>query len=205
MSIHFVLYITCARSLSVSDSAFPSCFLGARIDLGAEDNTVALALAECPARPYAELIKSDIPGSSSLSSARSAASRLLPPSTMRVSPIGPSAANPTRGELLAQLETLSWKPQSVKRKTSGSSEKDRLASTKVLKLGASPSSPSTHVRESKQAPSPPSEAFAILSQRPGSRSAAKAKSLLGGAVDQPLAVEVAKLARPGGLARSTRN
>ena len=82
---------------------------------------------------------------------------------MRVSPIGPSAANPTRGELLTQLETLSRKPQSVKRKTSGSSEKDRPASAKVLKLRASPSSPSAHVRDSEQAPSPPSEAFAILS------------------------------------------
>ena len=185
MSIRFVLCITCARSLSVSDSAFPSCFPGAQIDISVEDNTVALALAECPGRPYAELIKSDIPGPSSLSFARSAASRTLPPSTMRVSPIGPSAANPTKGELLAQLETLSRKPRSVKRKTSGSSEKDRPASAKVLKLGASPSSLSTHVRESEQAPSPPSDAFAILSSQPG---AAKAKSLLGGAVDQPLAV-----------------
>ena len=51
MSIRFVLCITCARSLSVSDSAFPSCFPGDRIDLSAEDNIVALALAECPARP----------------------------------------------------------------------------------------------------------------------------------------------------------
>ena len=76
----------------------------------------------------------------------------------------------------------------MKRKTSGSSDKDWLASAKVLKLGASPSSPSTHVRESEQAPLPPSKAFVILSSQPGSRSAAKAKSLLGGAVDQPLAV-----------------
>ena len=117
MSIRFVLYITCVRSLNISDSAFSSCFPGARIDLSAEDNIVALALEECPARPYAELIKSDIPGPSSLSFARSAASRPLPPSTMRVSPIGPSAANPTRGELLAQLETLSQKPWSMKWKT----------------------------------------------------------------------------------------
>ena len=188
MSIRFILCIICAKSLSVSDSAFPSCFPGARIDLSAEDNTVALALAECPARPYAELIKLDIPGPSSLSSAHSATSRPLPPSTMRVSPIGPSVATPTRGELLAQLETLSRKPRSVKRKTSGSFEKGRPTSAKVLKLGASPSSPSTLIRESEQAPLPPSEAFAILSSRPGSRSAAKAKSLLGGAVDQPLAV-----------------
>ena len=187
MSIRFVLCIICARSLSVSDSSFPSCFPGARIDLSAEDNTVALALAECPARPYAELIKSDIPGPSSLSSTRSAASRPLAP-TVRVSPIGPSAATPTRGELLAQLETLSRKPRSVKRKTLGSSEKDQPASAKVLKFGASPSSPSTHVRESEQASSPPSEAFAILSSLPSSRSAAKVKSLLDGAVDQPLAV-----------------
>ena len=145
-------------------------------------------MAECPARPYTKLIKSGIPGPSSLSSARFAASRPLPSSTVRVSPIGPSAANPTRGELLAQLETLSGKPRSVKRKTSGYSEKDLPVSAKVLKLGASPSSSSTHVRESEQVPPPPFEAFAILSSQPGSRSAAKAKSLLGGVVDQPLAV-----------------
>ena len=188
MSIRYVLCITCVRSLNISDSAFPSCFPGARIDLSAEDNTVALALEECPARPYAELIKSDIPGPSSLSSARSVASRPLPPSTMRVSPIGPSAANPTRGELLAKLETLSRKPRSVKRKTLGSTEKNWPASGKVLKLGASPSSPSTYVREPEQAPSAPSEALEILSSQPGSRSAAKAKSLLGRAVEHPLAV-----------------
>ena len=188
MSIRFVLCITCARSLNISDSAVPSFFPGARIDLSAEDNTVALALAECPARPYAELIKSDISGPLSLSSARSVTSRPLPPSTMRAFPIRPSAANPTRGELLAQLETLSRKPRSVKQKTSGSSEKDRPASAKVLKLGVSPSSPSMHVRELEPAPSPLSEAFTILSSQLGSRSAAKAKSLLGRAVDQPLAV-----------------
>ena len=188
MSIRFVLCITCARSLNISDSVVPSCFPGARIDLSAKDNTVALALAECPARSYTELIKSDISGPSSLSSARSVASRPFPSSTMKASPIGPSAANPTRGELLAQLETLSRKPRSVKRKTSGSFEKDRPASAKVLKLGVSPSSPSAHVRGSEPAPSPSSEAFEILSSHPGSRSAAKAKSLLGGAVDQPLVV-----------------
>ena len=188
MSIRSVLCITCVRSLNISDSAFPSCFPGARIDLSAEDNTVALALAECPACLYTELIKSDIPGPSSLSSARSAASRPLPPSTLRVSPIGPSAANPTRGELLARLETLSRKPRSVKPETSGSTEKDCPVSAKVLKFWASPSSPSTYVREPEQAPSPPFEALAILRLQPGSKSAAKAKSLLGGAVEQPLAV-----------------
>ena len=135
-----------------------------------------------------ELIKSDTPGPSSLRSAHSTALRPLPPSTMRVSPIGPSAANPTREELLAQLETLSWKPRSVKPKTSGSIEKDRPVLAKVQKLGASSSSPSTHVRKPERAHSPPSEAPTILSSQPRSRSVAKAKSLLGGAVEQPLVI-----------------
>ena len=78
----------------------PSYFFGARIDLSAEDEAVALAFAECPARPYVELIKSDIPGPSNVRSARSTASRPLPPSTMGVSPIGLSAATPTRGDIL---------------------------------------------------------------------------------------------------------
>ena len=136
-----------------------------------------------PCLPYAELIKSDIPGPSSLRSARSTALRPSLPSTMRVSPIGPSTANPTRGEILAQLETLSQKPRSVKRKTLGSNEKDRPVLTKVQKLGASSSSPSTHVQKPERVHSPLSEAPTILSSQPHSRSVAKAKSLLGGAVE----------------------
>ena len=86
--------MTCARSSNISDHVFPSCFSGVRIDLSADDEAVALALAECPARPYAELIKSGIPGPSK--SARSGALRPSPSSTMRVSPVGPSSAHPTR-------------------------------------------------------------------------------------------------------------
>ena len=147
-----------------------------------------LTLAGCPTRPYAELIKSDIPGPLSSRSARSAALRPSPPSTMRVSPIGPSATNPTKGELLAQLETLSRKPRSVKRKTSGSAEKDRPVLAKVPKLGASSSSPSTPARKPEQAQSPAVEAPIVLSSQPHSKSVAKAKNLLGGAVEHPLAV-----------------
>ena len=188
MSVRSVFGITCVRSSSFSDSALSSCFSGARIDLNAEDNVIALALTECPPRPYAELIKSDIPGPSSSRSARSAALRPSPPSTMRVSPIGPSVANPTKGELLAQLETLSRKPRSVKRKTPGSAKKDLPVLAKVPKLGASSSSLSTHVQKPERAQSPPAEAPTVLSSQPRSRSAAKAKSLLVGAVEQPLAV-----------------
>ena len=151
MSVRSVFDVTCVKSSNISDPALSSCFSGARIDLSTEDNAIALALAECPSRPYAELIKSDIPGPSSSKSAHSAALRPSPPSTMRFSPIGPSAANPTKGELLAQLETLSRKSLSVKRKTPGSIEKDRLVLAKVQKLGASPSSPSIHARKTKRA------------------------------------------------------
>ena len=147
MSVFFVFDIICVRSLGISNSALSSCLPGARLDLSPEDNVTALTLAECPPRPYAELIKSDIPSPSSSRSARSAALRPSPLSTMKVSPIGPSAAKPTKGELLARLETLSRKPRSVKQKTLDSVEKDRPALIKVPKLGASSSSPSTQVRK----------------------------------------------------------
>ena len=102
------------RLFNIIDFALFSCFLGARLDLSTEDNVVALALAECLARPYAELIKSGVPGPSNLRSARSTASRPLPSSAMGVSSIGLSAATPTRGEILVQLGALSRKPRSCK-------------------------------------------------------------------------------------------
>ena len=107
---------------------------------------------------------------------------------MRVFPIGPSATTPTRGELLAQLETLSRKPRSVKRKTSGFVEKGRPALAKVPRLGASSSSPSTLAQNPERAQSPVAEAPIVLSSQPPSKSASKAKNLLGGSTEQPLAV-----------------
>ena len=111
VSVRSAFGMTRAKSSNTSGYAFLSCLSGARLDLSAEDDVVALILAECPARPYAELIKSDIPGPSNVRSARSSASRPLPPPTMGVSPIGLSAATPTRGEILVQLGTLSVMPQ----------------------------------------------------------------------------------------------
>ena len=55
--------MTYARLSNISDYV-SFCFPGARIDLSAEDDVIALRLAECSARPYAELIKSDIAGPS---------------------------------------------------------------------------------------------------------------------------------------------
>ena len=162
--------------LNISDLALFACFPAARLDLSAEDNVVALALAECPARPYAELIRSGIPGPSNLRSARSTASRPLPLSTMGVSPIGLTAATPTRGEILVQLGALSRKPRSAKRKKSSSTEKDRPVSVKAQKLGSSPPS---SVREPEREPSPVAEAPVVMSSSPSSKPNAKAKKSLG--------------------------
>ena len=188
VSVRFVFGISFIGLFGISNSTLFACFSGTRIDLNAEDNVIVLALAECPPRPYAELIKSDIPGPSSSSQARSAALRPSPPSTMKVSPIGPSVVKPTKGELLARSETLSRKPLSVKRKTLDSVERGQPALVKVPNLGASSSSPSTHVRKPEQALSPPAEAPIVLSSQPRSRSVEKEKGPSGGAVEQPLAV-----------------
>ena len=168
------------RMLNITDFALSSCFLGARLDLSTEDNTVALALAECPARPYAELIKSGVPSPSNLRYARSTASRPLPFSTMGVSPIGLSTATPTRGEILVQLGALSRKPRSVKRKSPGSTEKDRPVLAKVQKLVASPAS---FALKPERAQSTVAEAPMVASSPPPSKSVAEVKSLLGGAVE----------------------
>ena len=107
---------------------------------------------------------------------------------MKISLIGPSAAKLTKGELLARLETLSWKPRSVKWKTLDSVEKDRPALVKVMKLGASSSSPSTHVRKPEQTLSPLAEVLEVLSSQPRPGSATKAKGPSGEALEQPLAI-----------------
>ena len=107
---------------------------------------------------------------------------------MKISPTGPSAAKPTKGELLARLETLSRKPRSVKRKTLDSVEKDRPALVKVPKLGASSSSPSTHVRKPEQALSPSAKVLKVLSSQPRLGSAAKVKDPSGKVVEQPLVI-----------------
>ena len=111
--------------MNVSDFILSSCLPEARLDLSAEDNVIALALAGYPARPYAELIRSDIPGPSNLRSARSSASRSLPAATLGSSPIGLTATTPTRGEILVHLGAASQKPRNVKRKKPSSIEGDR--------------------------------------------------------------------------------
>ena len=169
--------------MNVSDFILSSCFPGARLDLSAEDNVIALALAGYPARPYAKLIKSGILGPSNLRFARSSASRFSHASTLGFSPIGLLTATPTRGEILVHLGAMSRKPRSVKRKKSRSTKKDWPIPAKVQKLGASPTA-----REPERASSPLAEAPMVLIPPPPSKPDIEAKSLLGAAVEQPLAI-----------------
>ena len=82
---------------------------------------------------------------------------------MKISLVGPSDAKPIKEELLARVETLSRKSRRAKRKTLDSVKKDCPALGKVPKLGASSSSPSTHVRISGQVLLPPAEIPKALS------------------------------------------
>ena len=122
--------------MNTPDLRLSLCFSDARLDLSDEDAAVALALTECSAHSYAELLRSDIPSSSGLKSAKSSALRPSPPSTLGVFSFGPAVAAPTQGEILVHLEGISRKPRSVKRRKIDSPERDRPAPTKVQKLEA---------------------------------------------------------------------
>ena len=122
--------------MNTPDLRLSLCFSDARLDLSDEDATVALAFTECSARSYAELLRSDIPSSSGLKSARSSALRPSPPSTLGVFSFGPAVAAPTRGEILVHLEGISQNPRSVKRRKTDSPERDQPAPTKVQKFEA---------------------------------------------------------------------
>ena len=76
----------------------------------------------------------------------------------------------------------------MKWKTLDSPEKGRPSWGKVLKLGTSSSSPSTHVRVLGQVLPPPAEVPRAPSSQPRSGSAAKAIDSSGRAVEPPLEV-----------------
>ena len=132
-------------------------FLGICPDLSPDDRVVKRKLAKCLPRAYSELIRSDIPESSSSRSSRLATLRLSPSSVMKFFHDGPPVVKPTKGEILARVEMLSRRSQNVKRKTLDSPEKGRSAWGKVPRLGTSSSSPSTHVQVQGQVFSPPAE------------------------------------------------
>ena len=134
------------KSQGIANSALAICFSGVHLDLSHEDKVIKRELAKCLPCAYSELIKSDIPGSSSSRSSRPATLRPSPPSIIKLSHDEPPATKPTKRELLTQVETLSRKFLSVKRKTLDSPVKGGLSWGKVSKLGSSSSSPSAHVR-----------------------------------------------------------
>ena len=140
-------------------------------------------MAGYPARPYAELIRSDIPGPSNLRYARSSASRSLPAAALGSSPIGLTAATHIRGEILVHLGAAPRKPRNVKRKKPSSTEEDRPVSAKVQKLGESQAS-----REPERASSPLAEAPVILSPQISSKPDGGAKSPLNAAAEKSLVV-----------------
>ena len=145
--------------------------------------TLKIALAGYPARPYAELIRSDIPGPSNLRSATSSASRSSPATALGSSPIGLTAATPTKGEIFGSFGGgVSKAPECEKEKPSSTKE-DRPVSAKVQKLGASPTA-----REPERASSPLAEALMILSPPISSKPDGGAKSPLNVVAEQSLVV-----------------
>ena len=84
---------------------------------------------------YCELIRFDIPGPSGMSLARAPASRPSLPFVMRTSRKGPLVVKPTREELQAQVESLSKKKRSVKRKAQALFESNLVTRGKVPRLG----------------------------------------------------------------------
>ena len=121
-------------------------FSGIRPNLSPEDKVVKRKLAKFLPHAYSKLIRLDIPGSSGSRFSRPDTLRPSPPSVMKFSHDGPPIVKPTKGELLARVETLSRRSRSVKRKTLDSLEKGRPSWGKVPRLGTSSSSLSTHVR-----------------------------------------------------------
>ena len=164
------------------------CLSGIRLDLSPKDKVIKREMVECLPHAYSELIRSDIPGSSGSRSSRSATLRPSPPSVMKFSHDGPPVVKPTKGELLARVETLSRRSRSVKWKTLDSPKKGRPSWGKVPKLGTSSSSPSTHVRVRGQVLPPPAKVPRALSSQPRSGSAAKGKDSSGRAAEPPLEV-----------------
>ena len=167
------------------------CFSDARLDLSDDDAVVALALTECSARSYAELLRSDAPSPSGLKSTKSSALKPSPPSALRVFSFGPATAAPTRGEILVHLEGISQKPRSVKRRKTNSPERDRSVPAKVQRLEV-PSSPPVHRPE--RAPSP--RASPVLEPERNPPSLAKVSPVLG---TLPPSDPIAEVGNPSGV------
>ena len=130
----------------------------------------------------------NIPGSSGSRSSRPSTLRPPPPSIIKLSYDRPPATKPTKGEPLAQVETLSLKSRSVKWKTLDSPVKGGPSLGKVPKSGSSSSSPSAHFRVRGQEMPPLFEVPRAPSSQPRSGSTTKARDSSGRAAEPPLEV-----------------
>ena len=124
-------------SCHVLDFALVALLSGIHPDLTPEDREVKRQLGKCRPRAYSDLIRSDIPGSSSVSPSCSPSSTSPPPPTMETSPGGPLVVKPTRGELRARVELLAKKRRRVKHKAKDPPESSLLDQGKVSKLRVS--------------------------------------------------------------------
>ena len=111
--------------------------LGIRPDLAPEDREVKRRLGKCLPRAYSDLIRLDIPSSSSVSPSCSPHSRSPPLPAMETSPGGPLVVKQTRGELQARVESLAKKRRSVNRKAQDPLESSLPAQGKAPKLRVS--------------------------------------------------------------------
>ena len=111
-----------------------------------------------------------------------------PPSAMKFSFDKPPVVKPTKGELLARVETLSQRSRSKKRKPEESLEKGHPVWGKALRLETSPSLPSAYVRVQGQVLSPLDEVPRAPSLPLRSGSTTKAKDSSGRAAEPPLTV-----------------
>ena len=121
--------------------------LGIRPGLSSEDEEVKWKLVKCAPHAYSELIRLDIPGSSSSKSSQPPALRPSPPSVIKSRHEGPPVIKPTQEELRARMEALSRKRRSMKRKPEASVERIRLNKGKTPRLGASSPSSSPPLAE----------------------------------------------------------
>ena len=154
------------------------------LGLNSEDEDVLKPkFAKCSLQKYSEFIRSDIPGPFGTKSSR--------PSALR--PSQSSVMKPSWEELQAQVEFLTKKKRSAKRKVPAAPEKSHATRGKVSKFGAS-SSPST-IRERGssgqlwvrgQMPHPVAEVSEVIGPQLHSPRAAVAKIPPGRIIEPPL-------------------
>ena len=168
---------------------------GIRLDLSFKDKEVKQQLAKCLPRVCSNMIRSDIPGPSSVNPSPPPTLRPSLPSVTKPSHEGPSAVKPIWEELQARVESLAKKKRNFKHKAQDPTESSLVIRGKILRLGAS-SSPSIAKEQGSpiqvpargQAPSSMAEVSKVAgSKNPLGRTAEPPLEVLPISVQSPLA------------------